>query len=430
MPRSSQQFREERARRYTFSMTESWVFGGNDPALGRGLNHLPYTAFLDEATGERHLAVGIGACLLDLHQAAPALPTAVQSAVRQPYLNALMALAPAILAELRAALQHLLGTGNRDRKLLEAALLPVRGTTLLLPADTRNYTDFYASRDHARRVGELFRPEEPLLPNYDFIPIAYHGRASSLVPSGTAIRRPSGQRREPAGPVFGPTEKLDYELELGFFIGQGNALGEPIPVGEADAHLFGFSLLNDWSARDIQAWEYQPLGPFLGKNFATTVSPWITPMAALAPFRVAATTSQQAPLAYLNDPLNTRFDLELAVHLHPAGTGEPHELSRVNSCHLNWSAAQMVAHHTSNGCNLEPGDLLATGTISGPEQESAGCLLELTGNGAAALRSGQAFLADGDEVVFSAVAERAGDLPIRLGECRGVIQPAIPRKAE
>jgi len=252
-------------------MVESWVFGGNDPAIGFGLNHLPYTAFVDEGSGQRRLGVGIGACVLDLAVIADLLPESVQNAIREPYLNAPMSLGPERWAELRGALQFLLSRENRDRKVLESALLPVKGLRLETPCAIGNYTDFYASRDHARRVGELFRPDKPLLENYDWVPIAYHGRASSIVASGAEVRRPMGQMRSEGQPRFGPTERLDYELELGYFVGVENKLGEPVPIVSAETQLFGVSLLNDWSARDVQQWESQPLGPFLGKKFCTTV---------------------------------------------------------------------------------------------------------------------------------------------------------------
>jgi fumarylacetoacetase len=297
---------------------------------------------------------------------------------------------------------------------------------------------FYASLPHARRIGELFRPDNPLLPNYKHVPIAYNGRVSSVVVSGTPVRRPWGQRRPAslaAQPAFEPSTALDYELELAFVVGQGNALGEPVPIANARAHLFGVMLLNDWSARDVQAWEYQPLGPFLGKNFATSVSPWITPMAALESFRVtpaAREPDDPQPLAYLLDESDRQrgaFDVELEVllstELSRAAGLAPMPVSRGNTRGLYWSAAQMVAHHTSNGCNLRPGDLLATGTISGPERTSAGCLLELTRNGAESivLPNGErrSWLQDGDEVTLTARCAREGVPPIALGSCTGQI---------
>ena len=405
-------------------MVESWVFGGNDPEIGRGLNHLPFTAFVDEETGGRRLGVGIGACVLDLAAAAEVLPERVRDAVRSPRLNELMGLGAEAWAELRGALQFLLGRENSDRRVVEEALLPVRGLRLELPAEVGDYTDFYASRNHALRVGELFRPEKPLLDNYDWVPIGYHGRASSLVASGDEVRRPWGQRKGEGRPVFAPTAKLDYELELGFYVGRGNELGEPVPVGEAEARVFGVSLLNDWSARDTQAWEYQPLGPFLGKNFCTSVSPWVTPVAALEGVRSNAVPHEGGTLEYLAEGAGRGFAIGLEVRISTAKSrGVEFVLSEGNSDGLYWTVAQMVAHHTTGGCNLRSGDLLGTGTVSGVEREQAGCLLELTRNGAEGVRlpNGEVreFLEDGDEVVFSGVAVAAGEMPVRLGECRG-----------
>ena len=309
------------------------------------------------------------------------------------------------------------------------------------PVHIPNYTDFYASIDHAFRVGQLFRPDQPLLPNYKHLPIGYHGRASSIIPSEMPVIRPTGQSRpEPAGtePEFGPTKSLDYELELGLYIGQPNFLGTPIPIVDADRHLFGVSLLNDWSARDIQSWEYQPLGPFLSKNFATTISPWVTPMAALEPFRVAASPhphDDPKPLPYLHSAadqergaLDIRLDVYLATETMRANKLAPFQLSQSNPRDLYWTPAQLIAHHTSNGCNLQTGDLLATGTISSPPESSGGCLLELTRNGAKPimLPTGElrTFLADGDEIILRGFCEAPGYPRIGLGECRGIILPA------
>jgi fumarylacetoacetase len=404
-------------------MVESWVFGGNDPAIGFGLNHLPFTAFVDERTGARRLGVGIGACVLDLAACADVLPPAVRAAaVCEPYLNALMKLGPASWPELRGALQFQLSRENKDRKALEAALLPVRGLRLELPCTIGNYTDFYASRDHARRVGELFRPERPLLENYDWVPIAYHGRASSIVASGADVRRPMGQMRGEGRPSFGLTQRLDYELELGYFVGVGNELGEPVPIAEADARLFGVSLLNDWSARDLQQWESQPLGPFLGKNFCTTVSPWVTPMAALEPFRMARAAREVLPHLHGGaGGVSLRMEVWLSTERSRQSGLEAFRLSAADSGALYWMPAQMVAHHTSNGCNLLAGDLLATGTVSGALRDQAGCLLELTAEAALTLPNGETrrFLEDGDEVTLIGWGETESEVPVRLGECRG-----------
>jgi fumarylacetoacetase len=299
----------------------------------------------------------------------------------------------------------------------------MRDAVMLLPVDIGDYTDFYASIFHATNVGKLFRPDNPLLPNYKHIPIGYHGRASSIVVSGTPIRRPSGQTQVS---TFGPTRRLDYELEVGFFIGGGNALGEPIPIASAEEHVFGVCLVNDWSARDIQAWEYQPLGPFLGKSFATSISPWVVPMEALAPYRVpiyARPEGDPAPLEYLDSAENRArgaIDITLEVEITTtqmrAGGLAPFRLSKGNFKELYWSIAQMVAHHTSNGCNLRPGDLLASGTVSGPGQDSHGCLLEM---GPITLPNGEVrkFLEDGDEITLRGYCEN-----IDLGECTGRVE--------
>jgi fumarylacetoacetase len=300
-----------------------------------------------------------------------------------------------------------------------------------LPAVIGDYTDFYAGIHHAVNVGRLFRPDQPLLPNYKHVPIGYHGRSSSIVVSGTALRRPLGQRKGPAddAPAFGPSRRLDFELELGIWVGPGNDLGAPIPIADAADHIAGFCLLNDWSARDVQAWEYQPLGPFLAKNFATSISPWVVSPEALAPFRVAQAAradGDPAPLPYLldaRDQAQGALDIELMVSL------QSQPVSTSSARHLYWTAAQLVTHHASNGCNLRPGDLLGTGTISGPGPESLGSLLEITQGGKApvTLASGstRTFLEDGDEVTMTARARREGYASIGFGEVRGRVLPAL-----
>jgi len=309
-----------------------------------------------------------------------------------------------------------------------------------LPAVIGDYTDFYASIYHATNVGKLFRPDNPLLPNYKYVPIGYHGRASSIVASGTELRRPNGQTKaaDADHPVFGPSRSLDYELEVGFFVGAGNTRGETIPINSAEKHIFGLCLLNDWSARDIQAWEYQPLGPFLAKNFATTVSPWIVTMEALEPFRVSAFEREQSdpePLPYLSSEADHKrggINLALEVWLSSRRMREaklsPIRLSKGNARDLYWTLAQMLTHHASNGCNLQPGDLLGTGTVSGSTKDSVGSLLEMTRRGAEPIQlpSGELrkFLEDGDEILFRGYCEREGHPRIGFGECRGIILPA------
>ncbi len=313
--------------------------------------------------------------------------------------------------------------------------------TMRVPADIGDYTDFYASAFHATNVGSMFRPDNPLLPNYKWVPIGYHGRASSIVVSGTMIRRPMGQASaKPEGPpTFGPSRRLDYEVELGGWICGRNDLGARESIETAADRLFGLSLLNDWSARDVQAWEYQPLGPFLAKNFATTVSPWVVTTAALAPFRAAAfqrAEGDPAPLEYLTngaDQALGAFDITIECSIRSERMRNervaPMRLSTGNARDLYWTFAQMIAHHASNGCNLQPGDLLGSGTVSGSARESRGCLLELSwrGNDPVTLPTGEtrAFLEDGDEVTFRARASREGFRTIGFGECTGIVLPAI-----
>jgi fumarylacetoacetase len=345
------------------------------------------------------------------------LPSGLRNICADDTLNALMATGRRAWRELRESLRLIL----RDSTV---RLLPKGELEMLLPAAIGDYTDFYASIHHATNVGALFRPDTPLLPNYKHVPIAYHGRASSIVVSGAPVRRPRGQSKSADAVVFGPSGSLDYELEVGFFIGPGNELGEPIDLARTEEHLFGVCLVNDWSARDIQAWEYQPLGPFLGKNFATTISPWVVPMDVLEPFRVAAREHDPPPLPYLGSAVTLGIDMTLDVYLASAQMREakmaPLRLSRGNLKDLYWTPAQFVAHHTSNGCNLRPGDLLASGTVSGPTRDSLGSLLEITRRGAEpiTLPTGETrrFLEDGDEVTMRGWC---GD--IELATCVGRI---------
>jgi fumarylacetoacetase len=429
---------------------KSWLESANDPTCGFPLQSLPYCVMAGE-TSRPGLGVGIGASILDLRRCAgpglfEGLPTPILEACAAQTLNALMACEPLAHAALRARLMAVLDSAAdmATREQAGAALSPLATATLIKPVESANYTDFYASIHHATRVGRLFRPEQPLLPNYKYVPIGYHGRASSIVVSGTPVRRPHGQTRpsEPGGePAFAPTRFLDYEVEVAIYIAQGNQLGAPIPIRQAADHIFGISLLNDWSARDMQAWENQPLGPFLSKSFSTSVSPWVVPMTALAPFRVPAElrpTTEPSPLGYLfdaTDQYTGAIDLSVEVHLlsptmRAAGQA-PHRLSQANMRDLYWTPAQLVAHHTSNGCNLLPGDLLATGTISGQADESAGCLLELTSGGKRPilLPNGESRTAlnDGDEVILRGWCRRPGFPDVSLGECRGQVLPAMKR---
>jgi fumarylacetoacetase len=362
-------------------------------------------------------------------------------------LNRLMALGRAHWLALRRQVSTLLSTdapGLRSaRRLPDGILVPMADAELLLPAAIGDYTDFYASVHHATNVGRMLRPDNPLFPNYKWLPIGYHGRASSIVSSGTPVRRPRGQLKDPQAdaPAVGPSAALDYEMEVGCFVGPGSPLGTPVPIARAEEHLFGLCLVNDWSARDVQAWEYQPLGPFLAKNFATTISPWVVTFEALEPFRVPALVRPEGdptPLPYLSSATDRDrggVDLTVEVYLASAQMREqgvaPMQLSRGRFADLYWTVAQMFTHHTSNGCNLQPGDLFASGTVSGPVREARGCLLEITWRGAEpiTLPTGETrkFLADGDEVIMRGYCERSGAVRIGFGECRGVVLPTEPQ---
>ncbi|MDE3198308.1 MAG: fumarylacetoacetase [Acidobacteriota bacterium] len=412
---------------------KSWIESANDPATDFPLENLPYGVF------QEGIGVAIGDFVLSLGLCAQAgylegLATEVLEAAQQPTLNRLMILPREARASLRRQLQDLLKAGQRQREGIGILLTPIGEARMRVPVEIGDYTDFYASVFHATNVGRLFRPEHPLLPNYKYVPIGYHGRASSIVVSGTPIARPSGQIKLPDSdvPVFAPSRALDYELEVGLYAGKGNDLGCPVPITEAESHVFGFSLVNDWSARDIQSWEYQPLGPFLAKNFATSVSPWVVTIEALEPFRTRPFQRPEGdpvPLPYLTSPGDRGFDITLDVFLSTAQMRsqgcEAVRVSRSNLRDLYWTPAQLLTHHTSNGCNLRTGDLLASGTVSGAERGSEGCLLEMTKRGAEpiTLPSGETrkFLDPGDEVILRGYCEREGARRIGFGECRGIV---------
>ena len=421
----------------------SWVASANGhPDFP--VQNLPLGVFSPRDSAPRG-GVAIGEEILDLPAALAAdlfqgeARRAVEAA-SGAVLNTFLALGPGARRALRARLAELLDANSAERAAVGPLLHRAADCTLHLPATIGDYTDFYAGIHHATNVGKLFRPDNPLLPNYKWVPIGYHGRASTIVPSGVPVRRPNGQRKRPdeSAPTFGPCRNLDYELELGVWIGPGNDLGTPIPVGEAAEHVAGYCLLNDWSARDVQAWEYQPLGPFLAKNFASTISPWIVTPEALAPFRTAQPSRPQgdpSPLAYLQDEADQlagafALDLEVLIlteRMRRAGH-ETHRLALSSTRHMYWTVAQMVAHHTCNGCSLRPGDLLGSGTISAPTPDGYGSLLETTQGGKApvALPDGEirAFLEDGDEILLRARARRDGAVSIGFGECRAVVLPA------
>lgn len=427
------------------SELRSWVASANDATSDFPIQNLPLGCY-DAGDGARP-GVAIGDQIVDLATAHPMLDAggdvrdAIGACVAQGALNPLLALGRPALRRLRAALSDALRAdtpaGRRARDGGRAMLVPMSTAELLLPVRVGDYSDFYASIEHATNVGSMFRPDNALLPNYKWVPIGYHGRASSIVPSGTKVRRPSGQTREDASspPRFGPTRRLDYELEVGAVIAGGNTLGAPIPIADADAHIAGVCLVNDWSARDIQIWEYQPLGPFLAKGFATTMSPWLVTVDALAPFRgpaVVRAPNDPSPLPYLDDAGDRArggFDIALEVLLstqkmRDAGS-PPWRVSIGSFATMYWTLAQLVAHHTSNGCNLRPGDLLASGTVSGPTKESRGCLLERTWRGSEPLElptgESRRFLEDGDEVIMRAWCAREGWRRIGFGECRGTV---------
>ena len=423
----------------------SWVESANAAGCGFPLENLPYCVFV-AGGGEQHLGVGIGDSIVDLNVVAGAgLLGAVAAEVRgvcgEPVLNQLMSLGRDGVEELRASVVRLLAEGADEATMtrVKTMMRPMEGVEFCVPVAIGDYTDFYASVHHATNVGKLFRPDQPLLPNYKWVPIGYHGRASSIVVSETPVVRPSGQRKRPneGAPSFGPSRQMDYELELGVYIGTGNARTYPIAMGDAEQHVFGLSMVNDWSARDIQAWEYQPLGPFLGKSFATTVSPWVVTMEALEPYRgplAMRAEGDPQPLEYLRakDAARQGIDVQLEVYLTSermrAEQVPRMKLSSVRATELYWSFAQMVTHHASNGCNLRTGDLLASGTISGPRAGEQGCLLEITKRGTEPLRlptgEERSFLEDGDEVTFVGYCEADGKPKIALGECKGRIVPA------
>jgi fumarylacetoacetase len=425
---------------------KSFIASANAPGCDFPIQNLPYVAFRRRsATGEPRIGVAIGDDLLDIAAVADLLDGAAghaAAACAAPHLNDVMKLGPMYWAALRCELSQLLSTTDAQRQSrVETDLTPIAAAEFFVPVQIGNFTDFFASIFHATNTGRLFRPDNPLLPNYKYVPVAYHARASSVQVSGASVRRPFGQtkRGEDTAPVYRPARSLDYELELGFYIGRSSTLGAPVAIADADAYVFGYCLLNDWSARDVQAWEAQPLGPFLAKNFATSVSPFVITAAALAPFRTAAFTrppGDPAPLAHLLAPQDQAaggLDITLEAYMltpqmRNAGT-LPFRLSRGSFAQVYWTVAQMVAHHTSNGCNLEVGDLMGSGTVSGPEPQSWASLLELSRGGREpiVLPTGETrrFLEDGDEVVLRGYCERAGFARIGFGECRAAIEPAV-----
>ncbi len=440
---------------------KSWVESANDPNTDFPIQNLPFCAFTRlPDTFEVRLGVVVGDRMLDLDSlvnernlfdrkekgwqiGATIVDHGVDATVGESRrLAGIMSHDPAERAAFRERLIEILkeDADENIKRTVRRHLISISETRFIRPAQIGDYTDFYCSIYHATNVGSMFRPDNPLLPNYKYVPIGYHGRASSIVISGTDIKRPHGQNRSDAEapPVFIPCKNLDYEMEVGFFVGQSNELGSSIPIADAEKHIFGLCLVNDWSARDIQAWEYQPLGPFLAKSFATTISPFVVTMEALAPFRVPAFEREDGdpqPLDYLSSEQNKKFggiDVKLEVYIQSqkmrGRNTEPHLLSKSNMKDLYWTIGQMLTHHASNGCNLQTGDLMATGTISGKEKNERGSMLELSWRGTEPIElpNGETrrFLEDGDEIIMKGYCERDGFRRIGFGECRGRIIPA------
>ena len=422
---------------------KSWVTSANAPNATFPIQNLPFA--IVRRQGSKHdfsVAVAIGDYALNLRalKGTGLLDCPGLDACQGDTLNPLMALGDEVWSELRRGLSTLLTQNAANQPAVEACLIPLSEVEYAVPATIGDYTDFYTSIHHATNIGRLFRPDNPLLPNYEWIPIGYHGRSSSIGVSGQSFHRPKGQIKPPEAqmPVLAPCQRLDYELEVGIFVGPENPLGQPVPIDEADRHVFGLCLLNDWSARDLQAWEYQPLGPFLAKNFASTISPWIVTLEALAPFRSPFNreNTHPQPLPYLTSAANSAhgaIDMQLEVFLltqKMAEEGLPAErLSHSNFTDSYWTVAQMLAHHTVNGCNMLPGDFFGSGTMSGAHEGSQGALIEITKGGKQpiTLSNGESrsFLEDGDTVILKAHCAREGAVSIGFGDCKGVVLPAI-----
>ncbi|WP_321792495.1 fumarylacetoacetase [Caballeronia sp. J97] len=413
---------------------KSWIESANDPANDFPIQNLPFGIFSDAVNAQARAGVAIGDWIVDLAALERAGLIDAQRTFDKPRLNDFIARGRDTWRDVRIALSALLAQGNAtlrdDEALRRRALVPRSDATMHLPVEIPGYTDFYSSREHATNVGSMFRdPKNALLPNWSELPVGYNGRASSVVVSGTPVRRPNGQIKLPneERPIFSACRKLDIELETGFIIGRGNALGEPIACEDAEQHIFGMVLLNDWSARDIQQWEYVPLGPFNSKGFATTISPWIVTLDALEPFRTATPVQAPEPLAYLRHEGDHAFDIELEVVLRPEGARKPTTISRANFSLMYWSMAQQLAHHTVSGCNTRVGDLMGSGTISGPTPDSCGSLLESTWNGQRPVKleegGERVFLQDGDEITLRGWCQGDG-YRVGFGDCAGRILPA------
>ena len=422
----------------------SWIETANDPAGDFPIQNLPFGVFSTSEDDPDMIGVAIGDSILSLEDAIEAevleVPAAIESAFGVMMLNEVMDCDRATRIELRRAISGLLNVDNpklRDNAALrERLIVPMNNAAMVMPAFIGDYTDFYASIHHAQNVGSMFRPDNPLMPNYKHLPVGYHGRASSIVISETPIDRPMGQTKADDAelPTYGPVRLLDYELEMGFLVGASNELGRTIPMSAAREHIFGMVIVNDWSARDIQKWEYQPLGPFNAKNFATSISPWVVTLEALEPFRVSGAdrgADDPPVLDYLQPTEDMGFDITVEAYLSSQQMRdealEPMRVSRGNFRDMYWTIAQMLVHHASTGCNMQSGDLLASGTVSGPAEDARGCLLERTWRGRDPLTlpdgSERRFLQDGDEVTITAFCERDGAARIGFGACSGIIQP-------
>jgi fumarylacetoacetase len=413
----------------------SWVVSAQLPGTDFPLQNLPHGIFRRRGSHESWRGgVAIGDAILDMtaacgHDVFHGSALVAAQAASASTLNGLMALGPTAWSALRQTLSRLLREGAPEAHVLHGCLVPQADAEYTVPAHIGDFTDFFTSQYHALNAGRIFQPANPLLANFKWLPIGYHGRASTVAISGTAVVRPNGQTRAPdaATPSFGPTQRLDYELELGIFVGPGNPHGAAIGMDDAENHAFGLCLLNDWSARDVQAWESMPLGPFMAKNFATSVSPWIVTLEALAPFRVPLPreAGDPAALPYLQSDGVQALDIQLEAWLKPHGAAQATCVSRTSYRHAYWTVAHMLAQHTSNGCQLRPGDLLGTGTQSGPSANEAGCLLELTRGGQSPLElpNGvqRSYLQDGDRVLLRGACEREGFARIGFGECAGQI---------
>ena len=418
------------------SKLKSWI--DVDTNSDFPIQNIPFGIYSPKEGGDLHVATAIGDYLVDLAYLDDAgffIDTEIEETevFHEPTLNAFMSLGQKAWKEARLTISRLLREDNTSFKdndeLKEMALIPMSKVRMEMPVDIGDYTDFYSSREHATNVGTMFRgPDAALMPNWLHLPVGYHGRASSVVLSGTDIVRPEGQTKAPDAekPSFGDCKRMDFELEMGVLVGSGNLLSEPIAVDDAKDHVFGFTLVNDWSARDIQTWEYIPLGPFLAKNFATSISPWIITMEALEPFKCKSPEQDPKPFEYLNNKKDCNYDINLEIHLKAENMSESHIISKTNYNYLYWNMAQQIAHHTITGCNLRTGDLLASGTISGPEKNSRGSMLELSWNGKEPidLPNGEkrTFLEDGDVVTLKGWCEGKG-YRIGFGECKGTILP-------